>query len=99
MLVWLLPTFLWSGEKIDETDRPFAKLPIFGREGVLDNIVKRREGEDLEIEERLANIFNVVTVESSFAKVWNRLFCPQCVARLAVINGVVVSTVMPVNQS
>ena len=26
MLVWLLPTFLWSGKALDESDRPFQNL-------------------------------------------------------------------------
>ena len=89
MLVWLLPTFLWSGEKLDETDRPFANLPFINRIG-FEKDFKKREGEadDLKLEERLSTIYSAITVESSFAKVYNRLFCPMCVARLAVINAV-----------
>ena len=96
MLVWLLPSFLWTGEALDETDRPFA--PFFG--GVNPHHLsksgsdfKRREGEEdeLKVEDRLSSIYSAITVESSFAKVYNRLFCPQCVARLAVISAVGVS--------
>ena len=96
MLIWLLPSFLWTGEALDETDRPFA--PLFG--GVnpahlskSGSDFKRREGEeqDLKVEDRLSSIYSAITVESSFAKVYNRLFCPQCVARLAVISAVGVS--------
>jgi len=90
MLLWLLPTFLWPGKPLDETDRPFAKHPFtLGRVGV-EKDVRRREGDndDLKVEDRLTSIHTAITVESSFAKVYNRLFCPQCVAKLAVISGV-----------
>jgi len=53
-------------------------------------LIKRRKGDenDLRVEDRLSSIYSAITVESSFAKVYNRLFCPQCVARLAVISAV-----------
>ena len=95
MLVWFLPTFLWTGEELDETDRPFA--PLFGgvnpHKESREDYLKRRQGEegDLKVEDRLSSIYSAITVESSFAKVYNRLFCPQCVARLAVISAVGVS--------
>ena len=91
MLVWLLPTFLWPGHPLHEKDRPFAKLPFV--QGV-DLDLKRREGitgDALKAEDRFTPIHTAITVESSFAKVYNRLFCPQCVARLAVISAVGVS--------
>jgi hypothetical protein len=81
---------LWTGQPLDETDRPFEFLSFQPKVG---NDFKRREGEeeDLKVEDRLSSIYSAITVESSFAKVYNRLFCPQCVARLAVIAGIGVS--------
>ena len=94
MLIWFLPTFFWSGEKIDVDDRPFSflkgfNLPFF-RPNNFEKEFKGREGdeEDLKLEERLSSIVSAITVESSFSKVYNRLFCPQCVARFAAINAV-----------
>ena len=93
MLIWFLPTFFWSGQKIDIDDRPFSflkgfNLPFF-RPDNFEKEFKRREGdeEDLKLEERLSSIVSAITVESSFAKVYNRLFCPQCVARFATVNA------------
>jgi len=91
MLIWFLPTFLYTGEDLDETDRPFA--PFFGGSNFAAEksaLIKRRKGDenDLRVEDRLSSIYSAITVESSFAKVYNRLFCPQCVARLAVISAV-----------
>ena len=93
MLIWLLPTFLWPGHPLDETDRPFAKYPFTLERAGVEKDFRRREGEedDLKVEDRLSSIHTAITVESSFAKVYNRLFCPQCVARLAVISAVGVS--------
>lgn len=86
-LVWLLFSFIWSGERLHELDRPFADLfdKDFG-----DKEFKRRDGgekEDLQLEEKIF----VEPVEATFVNVWNRVLCPQCIARLAVINGVIVS--------
>ena len=90
MLIWFLPTFLWTGEPLHEEDRPFNYLTFQPKTG---DDFRRREGEeeDLKVEDRLSSIYTAITVESSFAKVYNRLFCPQCVARLAVIAGIGVS--------
>ena len=91
MLLWFLPTFLWSGEPLDETDRPLNFFTFQPKSG--DDFRKREgEDEDPKVEDRLVNsVYNAITVESSFAKVYNRLFCPQCVARLAVIAFIGVS--------
>jgi len=81
---------LWTGEPLHEEDRPFNYFTFQPKTG---DDFRRREGEeeDLKVEDRLSSIYTAITVESSFAKVYNRLFCPQCVARLAVIAGIGVS--------
>ena len=90
MLLWLLPTFLWTGQPLDETDRPLDFLTFQPKAGD-DFMRKNGEKEHLTVEDRLSSIYTAITVEASFAKVYNRLFCPQCVARLAVIAGIGVS--------
>ena len=94
MLVWLLPTFLWPGEPLHENDRPFADLlnMLLGQDH-FNRDYKRRDGEEaeLKLEEKISPILNVVPVESSFAKVYNRVFSPEGIAKVATINAVVVS--------
>ena len=89
MLIWFLPTFLWRGEPLDETDRPFAKFPFVVGAGEVEKDFRRREEEDeiINAKDRVSNIYTTTTVASPFVKVYNRLFCPQCFARLVVIQG------------
>ena len=94
MLVWLLPTFLWPGEPLHENDRPFRDLfnTLWGQ-GHFNRDYKRRdgEGEEEKLEERITPILNPDPVESSWAKVYNRVFSPEGIAKVATINAVGVS--------
>ena len=115
MLVWFLPTFLWSGQELDEQDRPFQSFgdksqltlnrneyipntkfsssvkgttnlnngPIFNK-----NLKRTRK---YTLSKRIATVIETVRTKSSFSKVYNRLLCPQCIARIGLINGAIVS--------
>ena len=43
------------------------------------------------LSKRISNAIHTVTTTTSFSKIYNRLFCPQCLARIGLINGVLVS--------
>lgn len=119
MLLWLLPTFLWSGTKLDETDRPFAAFAADSSQLVqsrddyddyYEHYLRRKlhldefqtgfteehekellpKTNELSPDKRIGTILNTVTTHTSFSTVYNSLLCPQCQARLALINGVLV---------
>ena len=116
MLVWFLPTFLWSGQELDETDRPFKILgnkpqfslqndeyiphPKFSsfvessniNDGSMYHNHLKRNGKYTP-SKRIATIIETVRTKTTFSKVYNRLLCPQCIARLGLINGVLVSLI------
>ena len=78
MLVWLLPTFFWTGRKLPENDT----LNPNDRDG--------KKG--TKIQDRLGGIVHNLESDETITKVYNRIWCPQCIARVAVINGVGVSS-------
>ena len=43
------------------------------------------------LSKRIATVIHTVTTKTSFSKVYNSLLCPQCIARIGLINGVIVS--------
>ena len=43
------------------------------------------------LNKRISTIIETVTTKTSFSKVYNRLLCPQCIARIGLINGCLVS--------
>ena len=111
MLMWLLPTFLRSGTKLDDSDRPFAaafdkiaqsrddynsipfpthidKFQTSFLEGNEKELLKKNN--EMSVGKRIGTILNTDTTHTSFSKVYNSLLCPQCIARIALINGVVV---------
>ena len=112
MLMWLLPTFLWTGQELDESDRPFQNLKLsedrYDRYGfynhiptpVQQNLIDNRhrtnqkhflkKTKPIPLSKRLATVVETVTTQTSFSRVYNSLFCPQCIARIGLINGVVV---------
>ena len=94
MMMWLLPTFLWNGEALDETDRPFKGLNKDPQ-----NTLSRGSYHLDHMEFYHRNNYNVywpkpkqdTKPESRFVKLYNKLLCPQCVARQFTIQGVIVS--------
>ena len=110
MLVWLLPTFLWSGEELDESDRPFQNLlnpsrrveyspslsfqsPVSDKNMPTRNHHRKRikKTRAMPLSKRIATVIRTVTSKTSFSKVYNSLLCPQCIARIGLINGAIVS--------
>ena len=73
----MAPTFLWNGVERPETDVTFKEK-------------KRRGDEDIgvQINDRFGKVVNDLGNQADLIKTYNRLFCANCVARLAVIYGV-----------
>lgn len=110
MLIWFLPTFLWSGVKLDESDRPFQtsklsqnridydpRLPFPSpiEEASPNNMVMHnthfKKTNPLSFSKRISTILETVTTRTSFSKVYNGLLCPQCIARIGLINGAILT--------
>ena len=73
----MAPTFLWNGVERPETDVTFKEK-------------KRRGDEDIgvQINDRFGKVVKDLGNQADLIKTYNRLFCANCVARLAVIYGV-----------
>ena len=104
MILWLLPTFLWTGEALDESDRPFKGLNKTSQ-NMTNYKLKSSLSRDLlnleNIAENHKKKYNkywpksksTSEVKSRFVKLYNKLLCPQCIAMQGTIQAVVVSTI------
>ena len=104
MVLWLLPTFLWTGEALDESDRPFQglnkasqnmtnpkhKLALSRGWLNLDNISEHHQKK---YNKYWPKRKSTSEVKSRFVKLYNKLLCPQCIAMQGVIQAVVVSRI------
>ena len=73
LMLWLLPTFFWPGEKLPV--EPLFPLNLIGSKFPADPNAeaKRAEAKTVELVEHVAL--------SPPVEVYNQLFCPQCVQR------------------
>ena len=79
MMVWMAPTFLWSGVERPETDVKYVED------------VKRRGDVGAQINQRFGKVVQDLGNDADLIKTYNRLMCANCVARLATIYAVGVS--------
>ena len=109
MILWFLPTFLWTGEALDESDRPFKGLNKASQNMTNDKLKSTlsRGLLDLDdISEQHKKKYNkywpksksTSEVKSRFVKLYNKLLCPQCIAMQGVIQGVVVSRISNISN-
>ena len=103
MVLWLLPTFLWTGQKLDENDRPLQALETFplnfmnnrrkyslSRTSLhFDHIVTKHGQKYNKSSNHLTR--KAGETENRFVKLYNALLCPQCIARVFTFQGLVVS--------
>ena len=103
MVLWLLPTFLWTGQKLDENDRPLQALEAFplnfmnnrrkyslSRTSLhFDHIVTKHGQKYNKSSNHLTR--KAGETENRFVKLYNALLCPQCIARVFTFQGLVVS--------
>lgn len=97
MLLWLLPTFLWTGQELKEDDRPFQKLfqptdhanDLRDANGIKPYDTNKRKNR-YALERGLLDT-NATKANSTIINLYNKLLCPNCVARTSVITGIPVS--------
>ena len=97
MLLWLLPTFLWTGQELKEDDRPFQKIfqqtyhtnNLWNANGIKPHDINKRKNRHA-LDRGLPDS-NTTKTNSTIVNLYNKLLCPNCVARTAVINGIPVS--------
>ena len=97
MLLWLLPTFLWTGQELKEDDRPFQNLfkptdhtnNLWNANGSKPHDINKRKFR-YALDRGLSDS-NATKTNSTLVNLYNKLLCPNCVARTAVINGIPVS--------
>ena len=110
MILWLLPTFLWTGKALEKNDRPFQflnKVPQnvtkyrlkSSLSGDLLNTGNKAVNKRKDDYEYLPKPKSETEIKSRFIRIYNRLLCPQCIAMQATIQGVVVSKIFRIFNS
>ena len=103
MVLWLLPTFIWTGQELDENDRPLQALESFPLNFLNDrrkySLSRSSQHFDQIVTNHGQEYYKTLIhltkktgeTENRFVKLYNALLCPQCIARQFTIQGVVVS--------